>query len=110
MDTHNICQTCMAYHSEPNCATDPITFVWWGKGYHIFVAGSWNDWNISLRLTEYHLKSDFKGNLVNNKIHVSEKTLPVGTYQFKFIVDNQWKHSNEYDSVEDGHGGFNNTI
>lgn len=35
--------------------------------------------------------------------------VPAGMRQFKFVINDQWCTSPMYDTVDDGHSGFNNT-
>ena len=35
---------------------------------------------------------------------------PFNTWQFKFVVDGQWRCSMEYPIVPDGHGNMNNIL
>ena len=37
-------------------------------------------------------------------------SIPVGTYQYKFIVDGNWKHAPAADVEKDEHGNLNNVI
>ena len=36
--------------------------------------------------------------------------MPKGVYQYKFIVDNEWKFSNNFPFKNDGNGNINNVV
>lgn len=48
--------------------------------------------------------------LIQHDSHFELQKLAPGTYQYKYIVDGEWKHSPDDPAVSDNAGGFNNEI
>ena len=75
-------------------------FIWTEGGCHVKLTGSFSDWKIKFDMTKDPNDNFFKCQLpLDNKI-----------YQFKFIVDNDWKCSDNYPIKEDNSGNINNFI
>ena len=75
-------------------------FIWREGGCHVKLTGSFSDWKIKFDMVKDHNDNLFKCQLpLDNKI-----------YQFKFIVDNDWKCSDNYPIKEDNLGNINNFI
>lgn len=77
-----------------------FTFSWDEGGSDVKITGSFFDWKIKFNMTKDPNDNTFKCQLpLENKI-----------YQFKFIIDNDWKCSNKYPMEPDGYGNMNNII
>lgn len=75
-------------------------FIWTEGGCHVKLTGSFSDWKIKFDMAKDPNDNFFKCQLpLVNKI-----------YQFKFIVDNDWKCSDNYPIKEDNSGNINNFI
>lgn len=74
-----------------------VKFLWIDGGNEVFITGTFCDW-----------KKKFKMN--KNKNNIFEKELPLekGKYEFKFIVDDEWKCSSFYPQIKDNRGINNN--
>lgn len=69
---------------------------------NVFLAGSFNDWNDSKTRM---LDADQDGTYTVSLL------LPQGTYQYKFVVDGQWKQDpNNPEGTDDGFGGKNSVL
>lgn len=55
-------------------------FIWSFGGSSVYVTGAWDDWRVKAALSRTS-PTDFTAVLA----------LPVGTFQYKFIVDGNWK-------------------
>ncbi|ESN95351.1 hypothetical protein HELRODRAFT_86841 [Helobdella robusta] len=76
----------------------PTVFRWTGEGKNCFLSGSFDNWNSLIPL----VKS------VNDFFTIIE--LPEGTYQYKYLIDNQWMCDNNQDKVPNSFGTHNNVI
>jgi len=75
-------------------------FIWTEGGCVVKLTGSFSDWKIKFDMAKDPIDNYFKCQLpLENKI-----------YQFKFIVDNDWKCSDKYPKKEDNSGNINNYI
>ena len=75
-------------------------FTWNEGGNQVKITGSFCDWKIKFDMTKDPNDNIFKCQLpLENKI-----------YQFKFIIDNEWKCSNKYSIKEDNSGNLNNIL
>ena len=75
-------------------------FVWEGKGNNVKITGSFCEWRIKFDMNKDPNDNNFKCQLpLDNK-----------KYQFKFIVDDEWKFSEKYPTEEDKSGNINNII
>ena len=85
---------------DSNNAKINYLFIWTEGGYEVKLTGSFSDWKIKFNMSKDPNDNFFKCQLpLDNKI-----------YQFKFIVDNDWKCSNKYPIKEDNSGNINNYI
>ena len=76
-----------------------FNFVWKDTvGKDIYVTGSFVDWKQWFNLEN-------SGEYYSRKIH-----LPRDKHLFKFIIDNDWKSSNLYETLTDDKGNVNNVI
>lgn len=69
-----------------------------GSAKSVALAGKFTDWKPTVHLVQY--KGEFLTTL----------QLPSGRHEFKFLVDDEWKQSSDYESCEDGCGGRNNFV
>ena len=76
-----------------------IKFYWNEGGNEIFITGSFCEWNKRLKMHKN-----------KNNIFEVELLLPKGKYEFKFIVDNIWRCSSNYQKIKDNRGNSNNFI
>ena len=76
------------------------TFLWDEGGNDVKITGSFSDWKIKFQMTKDP----------NNQIF--KCILPLGNeiYQYKFIVDGEWKFSKKFPTKDDGNGNINNII
>ena len=71
------------------------------KASQVFLAGDFNGWNAWLN----PLRKDKDG------LWVTTLELPVGRYEFKFMVDGKWRESLEDEpAVPNSCGTFNNVV
>ena len=77
----------------------PFTFCWKEGGKKILLTGNFANWNQFFEMNEYE-KGNFKCDI----------NLPRQEIYFKFIVDDKWVFSNNYDKKDDGHYNINNYI
>ena len=76
------------------------TFIYPGEAQNVKLTGSFCNWNIKYDMIKDPNDNKFKLALpLNNEI-----------YQFKFIVDNEWKYSSNYQTQQDNLGNINNCI
>lgn len=77
-----------------------FTFFWSGGGQKVKLTGEFCDWKI-----KYDMVKDPNNNKYKYEIPLDNKI-----YQFKFIVDNEWKYSPNYPTIKDNMGNINNVI
>eukprot|EP00877_Chromochloris_zofingiensis_P004634 jgi/Chrzof1/14171/Cz08g28030.t1 len=76
----------------------PVVIVWSHGGNHAEVEGSWDNW--STRQPLQRTGKDF----------TVIKLLPPGVYQYKFIVDGDWKYDPNQPAMYDEMNNVNNAI
>mmetsp|Transcript_20593 Transcript_20593/g.60825 ORF Transcript_20593/g.60825 Transcript_20593/m.60825 type:complete len:313 (+) Transcript_20593:64-1002(+) len=76
----------------------PTVLQWSHGGRNVYVTGTFNNW--AERIPMRHSRNDFTVCL----------NLPVGTFSYKFIVDNEWRFSPSQPLVQDAQGNVNNCI
>mgnify|MGYP003684062125 CR=1 FL=1 len=76
----------------------PTVLQWSHGGRMVYVTGTFNNW--AERIPMRQSRNDFTVCL----------NLPVGTFQYKFIVDNEWRFSPSQPLVQDAQGNVNNCI
>ena len=83
-----------------NNTNNKYTFIYPDKAQNVKLTGSFCDWKIKYDMIRDPNDNKFKLALpLNNEI-----------YQFKFIVDNEWKYSSNYQTQQDNLGNINNCI
>ena len=83
-----------------NNTNNKYTFIYPGEAQNVKLTGSFCNWNIKYDMIKDPNDNKFKLALpLNNEI-----------YQFKFIVDNEWKYSSNYQTQPDNLGNINNCI
>ena len=83
-----------------NNINDKYIFIYPDEAQNVKLTGSFCDWKIKYDMIRDPNDNKFKLALpLNNEI-----------YQFKFIVDNEWKYSSNYQTQQDNLGNINNCI
>jgi hypothetical protein len=77
----------------------PVMFRWTGGGQRVYLTGSFTDWS---RQGIPMVRSGQEFYQIVN--------LPRGVHEFKFVVDDEWKHSQDLPVVQDSQGIVNNVI
>jgi len=76
----------------------PTVFTWIHGGTTVFLTGAWDRW-----------QSKAPMHRTGNEYSVI-LSLPAGHFQYKFIVDGEWRHSPSLPVERDEHGNMNNMI
>ncbi|CAG8454110.1 14633_t:CDS:10 [Ambispora leptoticha] len=76
----------------------PTIITWSQGGNNVFVTGSFNNWKKNIRLCKS--SNDF----------TTVIALPSGTHKLKFIVDDEWKCSNDLEIATDSDGNLVNYV
>lgn len=79
-DNHPDTPPALAADASSLASICPTEFKWSFGGHSVYVTGAWDDWRVKAALSRsspHHF--------------VTVLALPVGTYQYKFIVDGNWK-------------------
>ncbi|PAA78419.1 hypothetical protein BOX15_Mlig029389g2 [Macrostomum lignano] len=76
----------------------PTVFKWEGGGKQVFLTGSFNSWQTKIPLVKSR----------DNFYTIVE--LPQGVHEYKFIVDDAWKHDGKQPTVPNNMGSVNNRI
>ena len=81
-----------------------FNIIWKEGGNDVKIAGSFGNWKTT------NMKKNF-----SKKNIIFEKEIPIPNilkekYQFKFIVDSEWKYSDNYPKIKDDNGNINNYI
>lgn len=72
--------------------TVPTAFKWSDGGTHVFVTGSFNNWQGKIKM---HRNND----ITNEFVLIIE--IPPGIHQYKFIVDGEWRLNRNAPTVRD---------
>lgn len=78
----------------------PTNFVWDKGGKQVILYGSFSNWEERTEMEFDPTTNTFSSQFI----------LPKGIYQFRFLVDGQWKTSDHYQTVEASEGVMNNII
>eukprot|EP00188_Purpureofilum_apyrenoidigerum_P002751 Plantae.Rhodophyta-Purpureofilum_apyrenoidigerum.ctg28124.p1 GENE.Plantae.Rhodophyta-Purpureofilum_apyrenoidigerum.ctg28124~~Plantae.Rhodophyta-Purpureofilum_apyrenoidigerum.ctg28124.p1 ORF type:complete len:245 (+),score=9.34 Plantae.Rhodophyta-Purpureofilum_apyrenoidigerum.ctg28124:519-1253(+) len=84
-----------SYDSDALVST---TFSWNLGGHSVYVTGAWDQWQS--RHPMFKVGSEFSAVL----------PLPLGTFQYKYIVDGEWRSHNTQPTECDEHGNLNNVV
>ncbi|KXS15024.1 carbohydrate-binding module family 48 protein [Gonapodya prolifera JEL478] len=76
----------------------PVIITWTGGGKAVYVTGSFNNWKHKIRMAKSY--EDFTAIL----------DLPPGTHHFKFIVDDEWRCSDDLPAAPDDAGNLVNYL
>ena len=85
---------------ELNNNNNKYTFIYPGEGRNVKLTGSFCQWQ-----KRYEMKKDLNDNKFKLELPLSNEI-----YQFKFIVDDEWKYSSNYQTQKDNLGNINNVI
>jgi hypothetical protein len=89
-----------------------------GNFNHVLVVGGGNihvsfEWNKGSNQVFIYLQPDWEKpyKLVKKEsLHYLELELPIGTYQYKYLVDNEWRYREDLPYVKNRDGSVNNII
>jgi len=87
-------------HESGSCAAIPVPFFWKYGGNEVYVCGSFSQWQVKKKMVKEPHEKYFK----------LEIGLAPGIYQYKYIVDGEWKCDLGEPLTDDGVGGKNNII
>eukprot|EP00004_Rigifila_ramosa_P018508 TRINITY_DN4611_c0_g1_i1.p1 TRINITY_DN4611_c0_g1~~TRINITY_DN4611_c0_g1_i1.p1 ORF type:complete len:224 (+),score=37.70 TRINITY_DN4611_c0_g1_i1:61-672(+) len=87
-----------AEESRLQPSTVPTVFTWSHGGRQVYVTGTFNGWKEKIPLTRSG--QDF-ATIIN---------LPPGLHHYKFVVDDDWSHAPEQNTVADSNGNTTNVI
>eukprot|EP00850_Spirogloea_muscicola_P016233 SM000130S27120 [mRNA] locus=s130:401971:403042:+ [translate_table: standard] len=76
----------------------PTMIVWSHGGNSVSVDGSWDNWTTRQPLQR------------SGRDFTIVKMLPPGVYQYKFIVDNEWRYAPDLPAMYDEMGNVNNVL
>ena len=76
----------------------PTVMTWGHGGTQVFIEGSFDGWSTKQEM--HRTGNDF----------TAVKMLPPGRYQYKFIVDGEWRYSPDHARAYDDHGNINNEV
>lgn len=76
-----------------------VEFVWTEPCQTVYLCGSFNGWKERIPL-----------NQVRPNYWRVVRELPPGRYQFKFIVDSQWRCGKNYETIRDQNNNLNNVL
>ena len=88
----------MTVQSKSISKSKEVNFIWKGEANEVYLLGSFDNW-------ESKRKMDQGNNEYTKSLH-----LPENKYEYKFIVDGQWKHDPNSKITPDNLGGFNNVV
>ncbi|KAJ3100619.1 hypothetical protein HDU97_002107 [Phlyctochytrium planicorne] len=89
----------LSVRKDEKPTTIPVMISWQGGGRTVYITGSFNNWKQKIRLTKS--KSDF----------TTVIDMPGGqTHRFKFIVDDEWKCSEDLPMASDPDGNLVNYL
>ena len=85
--------------SNSDVSQNGIQFIWKEGGNEVYITGTFCEWN-----------KKYKMNKNENNFFEEKLNIPIGMYEFKFIVDGNWKCSSYYPQKKDERGISNNYI
>ncbi|XP_031102260.1 SNF1-related protein kinase regulatory subunit beta-2 [Ipomoea triloba] len=91
-------QTASGYDDMYDEQRIPTVIIWGHGGKEVSVEGSWDDWKTRKPLQR------------SGKDFTIMKVLPSGVYQYRFIVDGQWRYSPDVAWITDEAGNYYNVL
>ncbi|CAN8070688.1 unnamed protein product [Agarophyton chilense] len=79
-----------------------VTFTWPYPASSAFVTGTFCNWETTDAMTQTPA--------AEGSVWIFRKALPPGEYQYKFIIDNVWRHAPEQPTAHDERGIINNVL
>eukprot|EP00184_Porphyridium_aerugineum_P003667 CAMPEP_0184695146 /NCGR_PEP_ID=MMETSP0313-20130426/2868_1 /TAXON_ID=2792 /ORGANISM="Porphyridium aerugineum, Strain SAG 1380-2" /LENGTH=687 /DNA_ID=CAMNT_0027153549 /DNA_START=474 /DNA_END=2537 /DNA_ORIENTATION=+ len=80
-----------------------VTFCWTQKANSAFVTGTFNAWEVTIPMSKVTTTD-------GTEVWVAVKVLPPGDYQYKYIIDNVWRHAPDQPTTHDERGIVNNCL
>ncbi|KAJ6300914.1 hypothetical protein OIU76_021672 [Salix suchowensis] len=96
--SHSWMQNSLGYEEMCNEQGIPTMITWAYGGKEVAVEGSWDDWKTRIPLQR------------SGKDYTIMKVLPSGVYQYRFIVDGQWRYAPDLPWAKDDSGNTYNTL
>ncbi|KAK2968860.1 hypothetical protein RJ640_008027 [Escallonia rubra] len=96
--SHSWMQTSSGYEDMGSEHGIPVMITWSYDGNEVAVEGSWDNWKTRKPLQR------------SGKDFTIMKVLPSGVYQYRFIVDGQWRYAPDMPLTQDEEGNAYNTL
>ncbi|KAJ7967835.1 SNF1-related protein kinase regulatory subunit beta-2 [Quillaja saponaria] len=96
--SHSWMQTNSGYEDICNEQGIPTMITWSYDGKDVAVEGSWDNWKTRMPLQR------------SGKDFTIMKVLPSGVYQYRFIVDGQWRYAPDLPRAQDDAGNAYNVL
>uniref|UniRef100_A0A0A0LYK2 Association with the SNF1 complex (ASC) domain-containing protein n=1 Tax=Cucumis sativus TaxID=3659 RepID=A0A0A0LYK2_CUCSA len=96
--THSQMQSSLAYEDTCNEQSIPTMITWSYGGKEVTIEGSWDCWRTRMPLQR------------SGKDFTLMKVLPAGVYQYRFLVDGQWRYAPELPWAQDDAGNAYNVL
>ncbi|XP_041025851.1 SNF1-related protein kinase regulatory subunit beta-2-like isoform X1 [Juglans microcarpa x Juglans regia] len=96
--SHSWMQTASGYEDMCSEQGIPTMITWSYDGKEVAVEGSWDNWR-----TRIHLQR-------SGKDFIIMKVLPSGVYQYRFVVDGQWRYAPDLPWAQDEAGNAYNVL
>ncbi|KAJ4704101.1 SNF1-related protein kinase regulatory subunit beta-2 [Melia azedarach] len=91
-------QSSSGYEDSSNEVRIPTMITWNYDGQEVAVEGSWDNWKTRIPLHR------------SGKDFTIMKVLPSGVYQYRFLVDGQWRHAPDLPWAQDDVGNVYNIL
>ncbi|OWM85647.1 SNF1-related protein kinase regulatory subunit beta-2 [Punica granatum] len=98
VSSHSWMQTSSGYDEMSGEEGIPTMITWCYGGKEVSVEGSWDNWRTRMPLQR------------SGKDFTIMKVLPSGVYQYRFIVDGQWKYAPDLPWTQDDAGAAYNIL
>ncbi|KAK4259153.1 hypothetical protein QN277_005513 [Acacia crassicarpa] len=96
--SHSWMQAPSAYEDMCNEQGIPTMITWSYDGKEVAVEGSWDNWKSRVLMQK------------SGKDFTIMKVLPSGVYQYRFLVDGQWRYAPDLPSAQDDAGNAYNIL
>lgn len=96
--SHSPMQSSMGYEETCNEQSIPTMITWSYGGKEVAIEGSWDRWRTRMPLQR------------SGKDFTLMKVLPAGVYQYRFLVDGQWRYAPELPWAQDDVGNAYNVL